>query len=188
MLDLPDKIESERILLERLRYEFAEEIFFAYASKPEATKYVSWPTHRGIDDTRDYLKSAIAGWKEGTDYAYAIRVKPSGQLIGSIGCINEGGKVQFGYILSPSYWNRGMATEACQLLLPALRRQKEIYRIWTFTDVDNVASQRVLLKCGLVEEARLTGWYRFINQNDTPQDCILFKVPYEFPSYHLVSK
>jgi ribosomal-protein-alanine N-acetyltransferase len=145
--------------------------------------YVSWPTHNKIEETRDYLKYAISAWNLGTDYSYAVRIKQTNQLIGSIGCINENGKVQFGYILSPNFWNRGIATEACRVLLPKLQNLSNIYRIWTFTDVDNVASQRVLLKSGLVEEARLVQWYRFINQNNAPKDCILFKVPTEFLSF-----
>lgn len=188
MLDLPSKIESDRLIIERLRYEFAEEIFFAYASKPEATKYVAWPTHNRVEETREYLKYAIAAWNLGTDYSYIIRVKQTNQLIGSIGCINEQGKVQFGYILSPNFWNQGIATEACKTLLSKLCALQNVFRIWTFTDVDNIASQRVLTKCGLVEEARLSLWFRFINQHNTPKDCILFKLPNEFLSYDLVSK
>lgn len=187
-LNLPDKIDSARIYLERLRYEFAEEIFFAYASKPEATQFVSWPTHNSIDETRIYLAYAINGWKMGVDYSYVIRLKPNGQLIGSIGCINEIGKVQFGYILSPTFWNQGLATEACKVLLNSLLQLENVYRIWTFTDGENHASQRVLVKNGLVEEARLTRWFRFVNQGNVPKDCVLFKLPDEFLSINLVSQ
>jgi len=33
----------------------------------------------------------------------------------------------------------------------------------------------VLRKCGMVEEARLPKWFRFINQGNEPKDCILFR-------------
>jgi ribosomal-protein-alanine N-acetyltransferase len=85
--------------------------------------------------------------------------------------------VQFGYVLSPTFWNQGFMTEATQLLLKQLRAIPEVYRIWTFIDVDNRASERVLLKCGLVEEARLEKWFRFVNQGNVPKDCVVFKVP-----------
>ncbi|MEQ9414345.1 MAG: GNAT family protein, partial [Cyclobacteriaceae bacterium] len=52
-----------------------------------------------------------------------------------------------------------------------------VYRIWTFVDVENTASQKVLQKAGLEEEARLTKWHRFVNQNNQPRDCVLFKWP-----------
>jgi [ribosomal protein S5]-alanine N-acetyltransferase len=176
-LDLPEKLDSKRFYLERLRYEFAEEIFFAYASKPEVTPYLSWPTHKTIQDTRAFLQYIVNAWNQGTDYAYAIRLRDSNRLIGSIGVVNEAGKVQFGYVLSPTFWNQGYATEATALVLNKLRQLPGIYRIWTFVDADNLASARVLLKCGLVEEARLSKWFRFVNQGNQPKDCVLYKVP-----------
>jgi [ribosomal protein S5]-alanine N-acetyltransferase len=177
MLAMSERLDSKRFYLERLRYEFAEEIFYAYASKPEATTYVSWPTHQSADDTRAYLRYAVAAWKRGIDYAYVIRLHGSNRLVGAIGCLNDQGKVQFGYIISPHCWNQGYATEATQTLLVALRLLPNVYKIWTFIDADNQASARVLLKCGLVEEARLSKWFRFVNQGNVPKDCVLFKVP-----------
>ena len=74
-LVLPEQIETKRLMLKRLRYEDAEEIFYTYASKPEATKYVSWPTHQGIGDTRKYVAYAIQAWNRGIDYTFGIRAK-----------------------------------------------------------------------------------------------------------------
>lgn len=188
MLELPERLDSKRVYLERLRYEFAEEIFHAYASKPEATTYVAWPTHQTLNDTRSYLQYAVAAWKQGTDYSYAIRLKDSGRLIGSIGCLNDVGKIQFGYILNPIFWNQGYATEATTLVLTKLCQIPGIYRIWTFVDADNQASSRVLHKCGMVEEARLSQWFRFVNQGNQPKDCVLYKMPEHFLNPDLVSK
>ena len=171
---MPVEIETERLLLQRLRYEDAEEIFYAYASKPEATKYLSWLTHESIDETRDYLKYAVENWNFGTDYSYVLRLK-NGVLIGSIGVVNDNGKVQLGYVLSPAHWGRGYATEACTRILATLKTIRQLYRIGTFVDADNIASIRVLEKCGLVEEARLPKWFRFINQDNEPKDCLLFR-------------
>jgi hypothetical protein len=40
-----------------------------------------------------------------------------------------------------------------------------------------MASVRVLQKAGLVQEARLEKWFRFVNQGGQPKDCLLFKIP-----------
>ena len=173
-LSMPLSIQTERLLLQRLKYEDAEEIFYAYSSKPEATRFLSWATHQSIDETRSYLKYAVESWNFGTDYGYAIRLK-SGLLIGSIGVVNDDGKVQLGYVISPGHWGKGYTTEACSQILSILRNFPELYRIGTFVDADNVASIRVLKKCGLIEEARLPRWFRFINQDNQPRDCIFFR-------------
>jgi ribosomal-protein-alanine N-acetyltransferase len=174
-LPLPVKLQTERLLLQRVKYEDAEEIFYAYASKPEATRYVTWPTHRSIEDTRDFLRHAVAAWELGIDYSYTVRLR-NGMLIGGIGALNHDGKIQFGYIFSPVHWGNGYATEACRSLLSELKPLSDIYRIHTFVDVANEASIKVLRKCGLVEEAVLPKWFRFANQNNEPRDCILFRL------------
>ncbi|MCU0397603.1 MAG: GNAT family N-acetyltransferase [Cyclobacteriaceae bacterium] len=175
-LNLPEKIESDRLLILRLRYEDAEEIFYTYASKEEATRFVSWPTHQSVKDTHQYLRYAVKAWNAGVDFAYGIRLKETNRLIGSIGIVNDQGKVQFGYVLSPTQWGNGYATEACHSMINVLRKTPGIYRIGTLVDADNHASVRVLQKCGLTEEARLTKWFRFVNQQNEPKDCILFKL------------
>jgi ribosomal-protein-alanine N-acetyltransferase len=176
-LNLPTKIITERLLIQPLKYEDAEEIFYGYASKPEATRFVAWPTHKSIDDTRNFLRYVISAWKMGTEYAFSIRSLESGRLVGSFGVINDNGKLQFGYILNPSQWGNGYATEVCKAMMKLLSLQEGVYRIQSFVDVENTMSANVLNKCGLVEEARLPNWFRFVNQGDTPKDCILFRLP-----------
>lgn len=178
-LTLPTQLITDRLLVQALKYEDAEEIFYAYASKPEATRYVSWPTHTSIEDTRNFLRYAVAAWKAGSEYAFAVRSKESGRLIGSFGVVNDNGKLQFGYIFSPSQWGNGYATEVCKAMMELLCREREVYRIQSFVDVENTASARVLLKSGLVEEARLLKWFKFINQGDKAKDCLLFRLPLE---------
>jgi ribosomal-protein-alanine N-acetyltransferase len=173
-LPTPARIETQRLLLQRLKYEDAEEIFYAYASKPEATRYLSWATHESVDDTRLFLKSVIDSWDYGADYSYSIRLK-NNVLIGSIGILHDNGKVQLGYVISPSHWGKGYTTEAVSALLSILRNFMDVYRIGSFVDAENAASIRVLKKCGMSEEARLEKWFRFVNQGNKPKDCILFR-------------
>ena len=176
-LNIPERIETERLVLERFRKEEAEEIFYTYASKAEATRYMSWPTHTTLDDTREFLTHAIRGWRAGTDYSFGIRLKKHNRLVGSCGMMNDNGKVQFGYVISPTHWNQGYATEVCRKLMQVIRGEHEIYRVSTFVDADNIASIKVLQKSGLVEEARLEKWFKFVNQGNAPKDCYLFKLP-----------
>ena len=174
---MPEKLFTERLLLQRLRYEDAEEIFYAYASKPEATRFVSWARHKSVDDTRRYLAFSVRAWNSGRDFTYSVRLKNSHRLIGSIGVINLDYRVQFGYIFSPTHWNKGYATESCRKILDLLAPQRTISGITTFVDVDNHASIRVLEKSGMVPEGVFPNWFHFPNQNNVAKDCILFSLP-----------
>jgi ribosomal-protein-alanine N-acetyltransferase len=175
-LHLPESLETERFFIQRLRYEDAEEIFYVYASKTEATKFVSWPTHQSMQETRRFLDYAVKAWDDHIEYSFSIRLKESNLLVGSFSVINDNGKVSFGYIFGPNHWSKGYATETCRLMMNKLFTTPGIHRIWTFVDVDNVASSKVLLKCGLVEEARLSKWFRFINQDNEPKDCLIYRL------------
>ncbi len=176
-LNLPTHFVTKRLSIQKLRYEEAEEIFYSYASKAEATRFMSWPTHQSIEDTRSFLRYAIQGWETGNDYSYSIRLGHNSRLIGSFGVINDNGKIQFGYILSPTQWGNGYATEVCQCMMTLLRSQAGVKSVQTFTDINNVASGNVLLKSGLVEDGRLSNWFRFVNQGNQAKDCILFTLP-----------
>jgi len=176
-LPIPEVISTPRLELRRLKYEDADEIFYTYASKPEATRFVSWPTHRRLSDTRTFLHYAIPAWDLGTDYSMAIRIPGINRFIGTFGILNDQGKIQFGYALGPSHWGQGYATEVCKVMMDLLRTMPEVFRIGTLVDVENIASSKVLLKAGLVEEARLSRWMRFANQGNEPRDCILYRLP-----------
>ncbi|HEX6225426.1 MAG TPA: GNAT family N-acetyltransferase [Chryseolinea sp.] len=175
-LDLPTQIFTPRLILQKLRYEEAEEIFYSYASKPEATRFMSWPTHQSLGDTRAFLQYAANGWAAGTDYSYSIR-SGNGRFVGNFGIINENGKLQFGYIFSPTQWGRGYATEVCTSMMSILRKLDGVLSIQTFTDAENIASAKVLLKSGLLQEGTLSNWFRFINQNNRAKDCLQFRLP-----------
>ncbi len=175
-LPFPEIIETTRLRLQRLRYEDAEEIFYTYASKPEATLYVSWPTHQRIAETRQYLRYAVHAWNAGTDYAYAIRMKGSARLAGSIGAVVKGTEVQVGYVISPVLWNGGIATEACRALSGLLQDMKGVTRIWTLVDAENKASIRVLEKCGWQCEGLKPEYFQFVNQANRLKDCYLFRL------------
>lgn len=176
-LPIPHLIATPRLELQRLKYEDADEIFYTYASKPEVTRFVSWPTHQKLSDTRRFLEYAIAAWEAGTDYSYGIRMPVVNRFIGTFGILHDNGKVQFGYALGSNYWGQGYATEVCTTMMELLRKIDGVYRVNTLVDVDNVASSKVLLKAGLVEEARLSKWMRFVNQGNEPRDCILYRLP-----------
>ncbi len=176
-ISLPERIETKRLILQRLKYEDAEEIFYTYASKAEATKYLPWPTHRRIEDTRGFLTYAVAAWDQGLNFAYSIRLKDSGRLIGSFGVINNDLEIEFGYVLSPTQWGRGYATEACIKMMDLLKKYPAVKKISTFVDAENIASVKVLQKAGLVHEGTFSNWFKFVNQNMEARDCVLMHLP-----------
>lgn len=174
---LPEKLETERLVLQKLRYEDADEIFYTYASKPEATRFVGWKTHQSTSDTISYLHYTLNLWKKQVEFSYSIRQKGSNRLVGSLGIINQEGNIHFGYIFSPTQWNQGFATEAVKVILQELISKPGIIKIETFVDTENLNSIRVLEKCGLQKVELRKNGFRFPNQDDQWKDCYLFSLP-----------
>lgn len=173
---IPERVETPRLILTRLQGTDAEEIFYTYASKPESTRYVSWPTHTSLKDTRAFLHYAHSAWAQGLDYSFAVRLKGFNRLIGGCGFLNDAGKIQVGYVLGPLHWGKGYATEATRAIVQLLLTLP-VHRVGSFVDVDNKASIRVLEKCGFQVEAVVKDWWRFPNQDNRLKDCVLFTLP-----------
>ena len=172
-----EKILTTRLELRRLQPNDADEVFYAYASKPEVGRYLTWPTHKSVKDTRAFLQYADQAWKAGMEFTFGLRLRAFNRLVGAFGVRNDDGRFEVGYVLAPAFWGHGLATEACSEVVSYLRALPRTYRIQSFVDAENIASAKVLSKSGFVEEARLPKWRRFINQENTPRDCIHFRVP-----------
>lgn len=61
-------------------------------------------------------------------------------------------EIEVGYLLKPSAWGKGFATEICSRMLQFVFEATELAEIVAVTDPENLASQRVLTKCGLRHE------------------------------------
>ncbi len=81
--DLPE-LETERLLLRRMRLDDAEAMF-AYASDPEVTRYVLWETHRSIEDSEGFLRVATEGYARGDFGGWGIVLKEDGAFVGTCG-------------------------------------------------------------------------------------------------------
>jgi ribosomal-protein-alanine N-acetyltransferase len=81
-LPAPPRLAAAHLVLRRPDDEDVAAIF-AYASDPEVTRYVGFPTHVSPDDTAGFLSGAKAEWDASGVGAYVI--EHHGQVIGSTG-------------------------------------------------------------------------------------------------------
>ena len=151
-------LETPRLVLRRPRVDDAETIFTSYAQDPMVSRYMSWAPHRRIEDTRDFLRYCDDGWTRGTVCSWAITRRDDGQLIGTTDVRLDGHRAEIGYVLTPSAWGHGYATEAARAVTAWGLAQPDLHRVWAVCDVENTASARVLEKAGMTREACLRAW------------------------------
>ena len=146
------KIETERLILREYQKTDWEAVH-SYGQQADILIYEAWGPNSEAD-TKAFIEKVIIDSKKQPRMAFelCITLKSNGKLIGGCGFrihkenLNKG---DFGYIIHPDYWNKGFATEAAKALLYFMVKNKDIKKIEATCDRLNIASQRVLKKCGL---------------------------------------
>ncbi|MBZ5559826.1 MAG: GNAT family N-acetyltransferase [Acidobacteriia bacterium] len=156
-------IETPRLLLRRPTADDAEAIFSRYASDPEVTRYVGWPRHTSVDDTRAFLAFSESLWGRWPAGPCVILGRDDGRLLGSTGLIFETpSRAATGYVLAQDAWGRGFATEALGAMVD-LARKTGVLRLYALCHHAHRASVRVLEKGGFSREATLRRYADFPN-------------------------
>ena len=151
----PERIETERLLLRRPRFADADIVFSRYASDPDVTRFLGWPRHRSIEDTRRFLEFSETEWQRWPAGPYLIEIPDDHRLIGSSGLGFETPfRAATGYVLAKDAWGVGYATEALQAMV-ALAPTLGIRKLHALVHPEHPASQRVLEKCGFERESLL---------------------------------
>jgi len=172
----PERIETERLVLRKPCLEDAPDIFAGYARDPEVTRYMTWLPHEDVDETYRIVEQMLRHWEAGDAYAYAITQKPSDTILGMIALHPEGFKIAIGYVLARAHWGKGYVTEAARAVIEWALQQPSIYRVYATTDVDNVASQRVMEKVGMQCEGRLRKYALHPNSSAVPRDGYIYAI------------
>ncbi len=144
-------LETKRLKLRPLCSRDSSEIF-EYASEPEVAKYVTWEHHRTIADSIHFLRLVMQQYNEGLPSPWGLVYKENNILIGTGGYhqwLPAHRKAEFGYALSADYWNKGLMTEAVREILKFGFNVMHLHRAEAKCYPDNIASERVLQKCGM---------------------------------------
>ncbi len=176
MLVVPPGFTTRRLRLRHPTLADAKDIF-AYASDPEVTLYLEWPTQESVASVEEFLRGCLERLAAGTELTWSITLRDDGQLIGMISCRMRERDADFGCVLHRAYWGRGFAPEAASAVVGWLSGLEHLERIWATCDAANIAAARVLEKVGLVrEEVRLRATVR-PNIGPEPRDAFFFVLP-----------
>ncbi|MBW9157796.1 GNAT family N-acetyltransferase [Clostridium sp. FP2] len=151
-------IETQRLILRQFKEEDAADMFNNWASDNEVTRYVSWQTHSEIEVSEQVLTMWVDEYSSQENYNWAIEIKENGSVVGSIGLMNIDNNIEnceIGYCIGKAFWNKGITTEAFSAVINFAFKEVGFERITGRHNVDNVASGRVMEKCGLKYEGTL---------------------------------
>ena len=146
-------METARLSLLPLRTEDAEAIF-AFGSDAEVTRFVFWPRHETVENSRNFV-----AWLNGIKFlTWAIRQRGQPNVIGIVFLHSLNAhhrKAELSFHVARPCWRQGFATEAAAAVLRHALGPMKLNRIEATCMVPNEASARVLAKLGLIQEGLL---------------------------------
>jgi [ribosomal protein S5]-alanine N-acetyltransferase len=117
----PQRLETRRLILRPPAPADAGAIHHRYASDGEVTRFLSWPRHRCIDDSRAFIEFSDAQWRDYPAGPYLIESR-GGLLLGGTGLeLNGPERATTGYVLARDSWGHGYATEALRAVIEVAR-------------------------------------------------------------------
>ena len=145
-------LETERLIIRDWRLEDADAAFAIYGD-PEVMKYVgTGQPYDSMEQARLSIRRSIARDKDKPFGFWAVEDKESGELIGGglLKFLPDHSDVEVGYHLGKKWWGKGYGTEIAQALVRYGFEMLNLEKIVGVTYPENIASQRVLEKAGLI--------------------------------------
>lgn len=155
-------VETDRLLLRAWKKTDLED-FFEYASVEGVGEMAGWQPHESRDVSKEVLQSFITGKNE-----LAIVYKANKKVIGSIGLHQSWANndsdyshlkmKNIGYVLSKTYWGKGLMTEAVNAVIKVCFTEFELDALTCGHIPENNRSKRVIEKCGFtyVKQSKYT--------------------------------
>ena len=75
IMKMPERIETERLVLRVPRVDDASAVFAGWAQDKEVTRYLTWHPHQRIEQTKQFVQSCLTAWEQETRFPYMITLK-----------------------------------------------------------------------------------------------------------------
>lgn len=153
-------LETKRCRVREFGMDDLDALYALYA-QPHVTDFIE-PLYAYAQE-REYEKNYIERIYGFYGFGmWLVFEKETGQLIGRAGleyrepC--EEGEVEMGYLIAPSHWRKGYATEVCQAILTYAKEELGMEKIVSHVHLKNDASRHLLEKLGFSGEQKEDEW------------------------------
>jgi ribosomal-protein-alanine N-acetyltransferase len=145
-------LETRRLILRKFTPDDAEALYGIY-HEPCVLKYFSHGPPDSVEAERAAIERHIEYYKRNGFGLWATILKESGELIGRCGLLSQQldgiADVEIGYLLSPRFWGRGLASEAGRAICDFGFDSLGCPRLISIVNTRNIASQRVAAAIGM---------------------------------------
>ncbi len=145
------QIETERLVLRKIEVRDTSDMY-EYSCLNKVTEYLTWNSHKSEKETERYIKLLGKKYDKGAFWDFGLEHKQTKKFIGTCGFTSfdqDANSAEIGYVLSPDFWGRGLAVEACTAVLKFGFAVFDVDRICARYIDGNDSSRRVMEKLGM---------------------------------------
>jgi RimJ/RimL family protein N-acetyltransferase len=169
-------LETERLILRPLTRADLDAVH-AYMSDPAVCRHtIAGP------NTRDQTLAFLSEIDPAPDahHEFAVVERKTGEVIGHVGCEPYGpGRSELGWILRRDRWGLGFASEAARAIAAFAASLPGVEEVVARCRPENSASERVMIKIGMVLIGRLEADVMIEGQ---ARDSLLYAMPAHVPA------
>ena len=146
-------IHTKRLLLRTFAFKDVKDVL-AYASDPEWSRFLPVPNPYTLKDAEEFVARCIL---RDPDDNLRFAIELNGSVNGGIDLrIEEPFAIgSLHYSLSRDHWNQGLTTEAAQAVIDWGFTHFGLEKVYSWADVENIGSWRVMEKIGMTREGTL---------------------------------
>lgn len=143
-------LETERLILRPFALTDAKDVQ-RLAGAVEVAEHANSIPHPYEDGMAEkWIATHKSAYDAGSSAIFAITLKDTNELIGEISLRFIDDEAELGYWIGVGYWGRGYCTEAGQVVIAYALKVANLQRVRASHHIDNVASDRVMIKLGMV--------------------------------------
>ena len=177
----PKNLETERLILRKVKKEDALDAYKNWCSSDAVSKYVMWDKHENVEITKELYEIWEKEYENLDTFRWIVELKDTHEVIGTIDVM---GKKYFkydvceiGYCYGEKFWNKGYATQSLKAVIKYLFEEIGFEVVYAMHMSNNPGSGRVMEKSGMKKEGVLRG--RMLDKDGIRNDLISYSITKE---------
>ena len=156
------EIETEQLVLRKLRLSDAQVYYERIGSSDAVTRFMLWNPHRELSESAASIEKALRRYEAGRCYRWGAALKTDDSIIGVIELLRfdeERSTCSFAYMIAEEYWGKGFGTQMLKAALSFAFDSLKLEAVEADHMAGNEASGAVMRKAGMVYVGTEKGKY-----------------------------
>lgn len=158
------KLETERLIITEFTLDMAESVH-KNSLDEDNRRFVPDEVFETVGDAEETIEFLMSVYESGDGpLVYPILLKDRTN-IGYVQLVPINDGYEVGYHIAKDYTCKGYATEALKVFLDYIMSEKDLSKVYGICVEENLASKRVMEKCGFTKEYEGIGEYQSESRN-----------------------